>query len=54
LHPTPGAAMIFWNSSSLIPPEQQTAHTDFTTRRGLPNESFFSDAFIFAPKTPAA
>lgn len=32
----------------------EAAHTDFTTTRGLPNESFFSDAFTFAPKTPAA
>jgi len=32
----------------------EAAHTDFTTTRGLPNESFFSDAFTFVPKTPAA
>jgi len=32
----------------------EAAHTDFTTTRGLPNESFYSDAFTFAPKTPAA
>ncbi|MDO8207555.1 MAG: CDP-6-deoxy-delta-3,4-glucoseen reductase [Gallionella sp.] len=32
----------------------EAAHTDFTTTRGLPNESFFSDAFTFAPKTTAA
>lgn len=31
----------------------EAAHTDFTTTRGLPNDSFFSDAFTFAPKTPA-
>ncbi len=31
----------------------EAAHTDFTAERGLPNESFFSDAFTFAPKTPA-
>ncbi len=31
----------------------EAAHTDFTAQRGLPNESFFSDAFTFAPKTPA-
>lgn len=31
----------------------EAAHTDFTTQRGLPNEAFFSDAFTFAPKTPA-
>ncbi|NNM69443.1 MAG: CDP-6-deoxy-delta-3,4-glucoseen reductase [Gallionella sp.] len=29
----------------------EAAHRDFTTRRGLPNEAFFSDAFTFAPKT---
>lgn len=29
----------------------EAAHTDFTNGRGLPNESFFSDAFTFAPKT---
>lgn len=28
----------------------EAAHTDFTTQRGLPNESFFSDAFTFTPK----
>lgn len=32
----------------------EAAHTDFTTTRGLPNEAFFSDAFTFTPKTPAA
>lgn len=31
----------------------EAAHTDFTKECGLPNESFFSDAFTFAPKTPA-
>ena len=31
----------------------EAAHTDFTGQRGLPNEAFFSDAFTFAPKTPA-
>jgi CDP-4-dehydro-6-deoxyglucose reductase len=30
----------------------EAAHTDFTTTRALPNESFFSDAFTFAPKMP--
>lgn len=29
----------------------EAAHTDFTTTRGLPNESFFSDAFTYAAKT---
>ncbi len=28
----------------------EAAHRDFTTQRGLPNESFFSDAFTFVPK----
>jgi len=28
----------------------EAAHRDFTTLRGLPNESFFSDAFTFVPK----
>jgi CDP-4-dehydro-6-deoxyglucose reductase len=28
----------------------EAAHRDFTTLRGLPNEEFFSDAFVFAPK----
>ncbi len=28
----------------------EAAFRDFTTQRGLPNESFFSDAFTFAPK----
>jgi CDP-4-dehydro-6-deoxyglucose reductase len=32
----------------------EAAHTDFTTTRGLPNDSFYSDAFTFTPKTPAA
>ncbi|MFA6920582.1 MAG: CDP-6-deoxy-delta-3,4-glucoseen reductase [Gallionella sp.] len=31
----------------------EAAHTDFTTTRGLPNDFFYSDAFTFAPKTPA-
>ena len=31
----------------------EAAHADFTAQRNLPNESFFSDAFTFAPKTPA-
>ena len=29
----------------------EAAHRDYTTQRGLPNESFFSDAFTFTPKT---
>lgn len=29
----------------------EAAFRDFTVQRGLPNESFFSDAFTFAPKT---
>ena len=29
----------------------EAAHRDFTTLRGLPNESFFSDAFTFTPKS---
>jgi CDP-4-dehydro-6-deoxyglucose reductase len=32
----------------------EAAHTDFTAQRGLPNESFFSDAFTFAPKATTA
>lgn len=28
----------------------ESAHRDFTTLRGLPNEEFFSDAFSFVPK----
>ena len=28
----------------------EAAHTDFTTSRGLPNESFYSDAFTYAAK----
>ena len=28
----------------------ESAHRDFTTLRGLPNEEFFSDAFTFVPK----
>ena len=28
----------------------EAAHRDFTARRGLPDEAFFSDAFTFAPK----
>jgi CDP-4-dehydro-6-deoxyglucose reductase len=28
----------------------EAAYRDFTAQRGLPNESFFSDAFTFAPK----
>ncbi len=28
----------------------QAAHQDFTSRRGLPQEAFFSDAFTFSPK----
>ena len=28
----------------------EAAHRDFTAQRGLPHESFFSDAFTFAPK----
>lgn len=31
----------------------EAAHTDFTSLRGLPNESFFSDAFTYAAKTTA-
>lgn len=31
----------------------EAAHTDFTTLCRLPNEAFYSDAFTFAPKTPA-
>jgi CDP-4-dehydro-6-deoxyglucose reductase len=31
----------------------EAAHTDFTTARQLPNESFYSDAFTFAAKTLA-
>ncbi len=31
----------------------EAAHTDFTTLRGLPKDAFYSDAFTFAPKTPA-
>jgi len=29
----------------------EAAHRDFTSLRGLPNEEFFSDAFVFTPKT---
>jgi CDP-4-dehydro-6-deoxyglucose reductase len=29
----------------------ESAHRDFTTLRGLPNEEFFSDAFTFTPKS---
>ncbi len=29
----------------------ESAHRDFTTQRGLPNEAFYSDAFTFVPKT---
>lgn len=29
----------------------ETAFREFTAQRGLPNESFFSDAFTFAPKS---
>jgi len=29
----------------------EAAHRDFTSLRGLPSEEFFSDAFVFAPKT---
>jgi CDP-4-dehydro-6-deoxyglucose reductase len=29
----------------------ESAHRDFTTLRGLPNEEFFSDAFTFVPKS---
>lgn len=29
----------------------EAAHTDFTKQRGLPNESFHSDAFTFVPKS---
>ncbi|MDD4929285.1 MAG: CDP-6-deoxy-delta-3,4-glucoseen reductase [Gallionella sp.] len=32
----------------------EAAHTDFTATRGLPNDAFYSDAFTFAPKSPAA
>jgi CDP-4-dehydro-6-deoxyglucose reductase len=28
----------------------ESAHTDFTNLRGLPNEEFFSDSFTFVPK----
>ncbi len=28
----------------------EAAHRDFTSKRGLPNEAFYSDAFTFAPK----
>lgn len=31
----------------------EAAHTEFTTQRGLPNESFYSDAFTFVAKPPA-
>lgn len=30
----------------------EAAHTDFTIQRGLPNDSFYSDAFTFAAKIP--
>ena len=29
----------------------ETAHREFTSQRGLPNDAFYSDAFTFAPKT---
>ncbi len=29
----------------------ESAHRDFTTLRGLPNDEFFSDAFTFVPKS---
>jgi len=29
----------------------EAAHNDYTSQRNLPSESFFSDAFTFAPKT---
>ncbi|MDD2721420.1 MAG: CDP-6-deoxy-delta-3,4-glucoseen reductase [Gallionella sp.] len=32
----------------------EAAHTDFTGQCGLPNDAFYSDAFTFTPKTPAA
>ena len=32
----------------------EAAHRDFTTQRGLPDNAFYSDAFTFVPKTPAA
>src|SRR3970040_882737 len=28
----------------------ETAHREFTSQRGLPNDAFYSDAFTFAPK----
>jgi len=28
----------------------ETAHREFTSHRGLPNEAFFSDVFSFVPK----
>jgi len=31
----------------------EAAHRDFTAQRGLPDGAFYSDAFTFAPKTPA-
>ncbi|MEW5903681.1 MAG: CDP-6-deoxy-delta-3,4-glucoseen reductase [Pseudomonadota bacterium] len=32
----------------------EAAHRDFTSQRGLPDNAFYSDAFTFVPKTPAA
>jgi CDP-4-dehydro-6-deoxyglucose reductase len=29
----------------------ETAHREFTSQRGLPNDAFYSDAFTFAPKS---
>jgi CDP-4-dehydro-6-deoxyglucose reductase len=29
----------------------ETAHREFTTLRGLPNEAFYSDVFSFVPKS---
>ncbi|MBI5892001.1 MAG: CDP-6-deoxy-delta-3,4-glucoseen reductase [Nitrosomonadales bacterium] len=29
----------------------EATHREFTTRRGLPNDAFYSDAFTFVPKT---
>ncbi|GAB5605410.1 CDP-6-deoxy-delta-3,4-glucoseen reductase [Sideroxyarcus sp. TK5] len=31
----------------------EAAHNDFTAQCGLPNSAFYSDAFTFAPKSPA-
>jgi CDP-4-dehydro-6-deoxyglucose reductase, E3 len=31
----------------------EAAHRDFTTKRGLSNDSFYSDVFTYVPKTEA-